>query len=128
MAPSTMAEPLIGSPRRVADEVDGRADQADVGEGLREVAQEVTGRQVDLFGEQSKVVDPRAQRLEQLSPLLQASASDQVVGPRNEHSRRKGSARIRAARASPCLACCVRPVSRARRAARSAATWHIATE
>src|SRR5215207_6145014 len=45
----------------------GRVDQPDVAEGLREVAQQLAGVRVDLFRQQSNVVDERDRPVEHLA-------------------------------------------------------------
>src|SRR5580658_763963 len=55
--PLAVRQPL--HPGRVAGEVDGAVDEGDVGEGLREVADEPLGDRVVLLGEQPDVVAQR---------------------------------------------------------------------
>src|ERR1041384_2960023 len=71
---------LISPPRLL----DGkrRVDQADMGEGLREISQRGAGRDVDLFAEQPKIVAITQQMFEQRIGFPEIAAPGEVFdGP-----------------------------------------------
>jgi hypothetical protein len=71
----------IMTPSSVAGEQDGVAQDPDMAERLRVVAEEPSGRRVDLLGQQPERAHPITEPLEQLARLVDAASEHEVVDP-----------------------------------------------
>jgi len=71
---------LVGEALGLAEKADCRVDQAHMGKGLGEVADEPCCDRVVLLGQETEIVPERQQPLEQLLRLLLAAGVGVVVG------------------------------------------------